>query len=63
MNIDNFYIYFNPEEKHFLTKKCSSNDEYFAHMKLLINNEETKDSELCKNLHYLLNFSTIGKLK
>ena len=41
LDIKNFYFYFNSEEKHFLTIKCQTNEDYFDMMKELIYKEET----------------------
>ena len=60
MNIQNFYTYFNAEETNFISEKPE--DDFYVLMKSLIYNEENKDKEDIKNLDFLLNFSTIGRL-
>ena len=62
MNIMNFFIYFNSDEKVFLGEKCKDQATYLKEMKDLIFNENNKNSDQIKSLEYLLNFSTTGKM-
>jgi hypothetical protein len=45
MNIINFFIYFNSDEKVFLGEKCKDQASYLKEMKDLIFNENNKNSD------------------
>lgn len=63
LDIKNFYVYWNAEETNFLSERCKTPEEYFLYMQSYIYKDETKDTDIIKRLNYLIDFSTIGKLK
>ena len=60
--LDNFRVYWNSNEKEFISNLGEKHDAMRERLMSLIYNKENKDSPSLKSLNYLLEFSTEGKM-